>query len=709
MNNSEIEKKILDLKAELKKHNEAYYTFDAPKISDAKYDEMKKNLGEFRQKYPEFFEEKDEVLDVVGAKTLDIFKKIEHSKSMLSLSNAFEKADVVDFSDRIKRFLGFDKKENEVEDLFSFAKNGEELDFFCETKIDGLSFSARYENGELKYVATRGDGKTGEDVTQNVKTIKGFPLVLSAKNAPKVFEIRGEIYMPKSEFVKLNLRQEEVEGKIFANPRNAAAGSLRQLDCEITRSRNLSYFAYSLGDFSDDFICKSQQELMEKLREFGFQIEKHSRLCKNIDEIIALYQQIADSRYQLDYDIDGMVYKVNDFALQRRLGYVASSPRFAIAHKFAAEKSKTEIENIILQVGRTGALTPVAVLKPVNIGGVLVSRATLHNQDEIKRKDVRIGDVVVVARAGDVIPQVLEVDLSKRKNDSYEFVFPRECPVCGSQIIKNEEDVVLRCSGGLNCDAQLKELLKHLVSKDAFDIAGLGKKQIENFFFDGKIRSFCDIFTLEKRNLESVEKLQDKEGFGEKSVENLFFAINQKRKISFERFIYAIGIRYVGITTAKLIAGHFIAYKNFKEKMCAIAKLSPEEMLKNQDFQDFVALDGIGEKMAKAIVEYFGDKKNVKMISDLENEIEVLEAKKIVSNSILSGKSIVFTGTLERMTRQEAKKKAEDLAMKVVGSVSAKTDYVVAGADSGSKLKKAQELGVKVLDEKSWEELIANG
>jgi DNA ligase (NAD+) len=690
----DIKSRIQFLKSELKKHNEAYHTNDSPTISDAKYDALKFELEEIRQKNPEFFDKKDEILDSVGAKTLSIFNKITHKKPMLSLSNAFSKDDIDDFIKRIKRFLGI---ENEKQDLFSFSS---ELDFFCEVKIDGLSFSARFEDGILKHAATRGDGEIGEDVTQNVKTISGFPCEI--KNAPKILEIRGEIYMPKTEFIKLNQFQEENGGKIFANPRNAAAGSLRQLDSEITRLRNLKYFAYGFGEISSDFDCKNQAEFSKKLQEFGFFTEKNSKICKNSDEIMEFYEEIENMRYQLDYDIDGMVYKVNEFNLQNRLGYVANSPRFAIAHKFKAEKGKTKINDIIIQIGRTGALTPVAILEPVNIGGVLVSRATLHNSDEIKRKDIRINDIVWVQRAGDVIPQVVEVDLKARGSDSKEFSFPLNCPVCDSKVIKNEEDVVLRCSGGLKCSAQIKELLKHFVSKDAFDIAGLGKKQVENFFEDGFIASFADIFKLEK----NADKIIQKEGWGQKSIENLFFAINQKRKISFERYIFAIGIRHVGEVTAKMIAGHFENYKNFKEKLTKIAILDNENLKENQDFKDLVNIDGIGEKMAFALVEYFQNPQNVKMIIELENEIEIEDAKKIQTNSIFAKKSIVFTGTLEKMSRPEAKKKAEDLGMKVVGSVSAKTDFVVAGQDAGSKLKKAKELNLTILNEEDWQKML---
>ncbi len=696
----EIEK----LKTEIAKHDLAYHTLDAPLISDAKYDELRKKLDEYRQNFPQFFVE-----EKVGGKTLDLFKKVIHKKPMLSLANGFSSEDISDFIERINRFLGLDKKTENV-DLFNFSAAAK-IAFFCEAKIDGLSFSARFEDGKLVQAATRGDGFEGEDVAQNIKTLRDFPhqLVVSDSNkVPKIFEIRGEIYMSKKDFEELNFRQEEQGAKIFANPRNAAAGSLRQIDSSITASRKLSYFAYSFGEVSPDFVCDSQAQLHQKLREFGFKIEPNSKLCSGLDEMLELYQKIADSRYQLDYDIDGIVYKVNDFVLQERLGFVARSPRFAIAHKFPAQKAKTEIEKIIIQVGRTGALTPVAQLKPVNIGGVVVSRATLHNWDEILRKDIRANDVVLIQRAGDVIPQVLEVDLSKRKPDSVVFAFPKNCPVCNSEIVKTENDVVLRCSGGLSCEAQLKETLKHFVSKDAFDITGLGKKQIENFFAEGKIRSFADIFRLEQNEKTSRNPLRKKLGWGEKSIENLFFAIKQKRKISLEKFVYAIGIRHVGETTSKLLAQHFVSYKNFKEKLINLSALNSWQLAEMQDYKDFVAIDGIGEKMARAVLDFFADQRSLKMLLDLESELEIADAIVKNSTSQFAQKSIIFTGSLNAMTRAEAKKKAEDLGMKVVGSISAKTDFVVAGSDSGSKLKKANELGLKVLSEDEWLKLLKN-
>ncbi len=704
-NISEIKKTIDDLKLEISKHDEAYYRNDAPLVSDAKYDELKKQLENYKTQYPQFFDESDEK---IGAKSLEAFSKVTHSKPMLSLSNAFDKNDLEDFIERISRFLGIDKAAAQL-DLFSFNQSLP-FDLFCETKIDGLSFSARYENGKLIVAATRGDGFEGEDITENIKTIKDFPHHLSGNDLPKLLEVRGEIYMRKSDFAELNKNQEALEKKIFANPRNAAAGSLRQLDPTITATRKLSYFAYSLGEFSDDFICQSQSQLIDNLAKFGFKTEPHSKICSTIDEVMTLYQKLCDQRYEIDYDTDGMVYKVNEFTLQNRLGFVARSPRWAIAHKFPAEKAKTQIEEIVIQVGRTGVLTPVANLKPINIGGVVVSRATLHNQDEIAKKDIRAGDVVLIQRAGDVIPQVLEVDLSKRNSDSLPFQFPSTCPACGYEVKKSSQDeVALRCANGISCSAQLKEALRHFVSKDAFDIVGLGKKQIENFLLEGRIKNFADIFKLEKPQNDLLP-LAQKEGWGDKSAQNLFTAINNSRQISLVKFIYAIGIRHVGEITAKLIAQHFISYKNFKDKMLQLAKINHEERLVNQDYQDFVALDGVGEKMALAILDYFYDPRNIAMLNDLENELEISDVVKIDeknSNNLLFAKSIVFTGSLESMTRAEAKNKAEQLGMKVLGAVSSKTDFVVAGSDSGSKLNKAKELAVKILNEEEWLRLIS--
>ena len=741
----EISKEIIDevnfLKQEIFKHDEAYHTLDSPVISDEEYDKLAIRFEQLKNQFPQLF--LNDSLKI-GGNNLSIFKKIKHTIPMLSLSNGFDAKDIADFITRINRFLGFDKFDNSTvnnklnnpqQDLFdtnnsslNITETNSEtanLNFkvFCEAKIDGLSFSARYLKGKLQYCVTRGDSIYGEDVTKNVSAIKDFILELPVKNPPHIIDIRGEIYMSKSDFAKLNLSNEEKGQKLFANPRNAAAGSLRQLDCEITASRNLKYFVYTIGEYSADFICNSQHQLHEIFKQYGFCVEPNSKICSNQKEILNHYQEICEKRYEIDYDLDGMVYKVDDFDLQKRLGFVARSPRFAIAHKFPSQKAKTVIQDIILQVGRTGAITPVAILKPINIGGVLVSRATLHNQDEIERKDIRINDLVIIQRAGDVIPQVLEVDLTKRDSNSQPFIFPNNCLVCGSQIIKSNDDVVLRCSGGIDCNAQLKETLKHFVSKDGFDIIGLGKKQIENFFNEGRIRSFADIFTLQDREKNSDSPLKDKNGWGEKSLENLFQAINNRRKISLAKFIYSIGIRHVGESIAKMISSHFITFIKFHNFINKYSKFSSLELkkIKNdqqnisqnnlinnfEDYLEFCAIDGIGEKIAHGILEYFADQRNKNMFEDVVKYLEILDEIKIENNSILANKSIIFTGTLENMTRSEAKKKAEDLGMKVVGSISKKTDFVIVGKDSGSKLKKAQDLGLKILNEEEWFQLIS--
>jgi len=722
-----IEKEILFLKQEILRHDEAYHTYDAPKISDDEYDILRKKYEKYKEQYPQLFTDD---LEKIGGKTLQIFGKIKHTQPMLSLANGFSYEDISDFITRINRFLGFDKKNNannsqidlfenlsqEVK-LFNIDEDITPLNFkiFCETKIDGLSFSARYLDGKLQYCATRGDSIEGEDVTKNVITINDFPKILKTANPPKIFEVRGEIYMSKNDFLMLNKKQELEGGKIFANPRNAAAGSLRQLDPTITASRKLRYFVYSVGQYSDDFICQSQNQLHQKFKEFGFCVEPHSVLCKSLNEIIKNYNLICEKRFEIDYDLDGMVYKVDDFDLQKRLGFVSRSPRYAIAHKFPAQKAKTIIQDIVLQVGRTGAITPVANLKPVNIGGVVVCRATLHNQDEIARKDIRCGDTVLIQRAGDVIPQILEVDLSNRSSDSKPFYFPANCLICGSKIIKSDDDVVLRCLGGLNCSAQLQETLKHFVSKDAFDIVGLGKKQIENFFLEERIRSFADIFLLEEREKNSTNPLKEKNGWGEKSLENLFFAINQRRKISLSKFIYAIGIRHIGETIAKTLAQHFISFSKFKNFVDKYANLSREKLanIQNQnqdncdDYREFCAIDGIGEKIVYALMDYFADSLNYKMFDDVVHCLDIQDEIVLSSNSILANKTVIFTGSLEKMTRSEAKKKAEDLGMKVVGAISKKTDFVISGTEAGSKLKKAQELGLKILNEEEWLNLIS--
>ena len=699
--NKTLELEIANLKAEISKHNIAYHQKDEPLISDAEFDKLIIRLNQLEEEIdknaPLF-----DGLDLVGAKPADGFRKIAHRRPMLSLANAFDKADIADFLERIARFLAVsqDKKDEEY-------KKAQE--FFCETKIDGLSFSASYQNGVLLHVVTRGDGEEGEDVTANIKTIKDFPIKLATNNPPQYIEIRGEVYMAKLDFIELNQIQELNGDKLFANPRNASAGSLRQLDSAITAKRKLSYFAYGLGDYSSDFICDSQADFNFCLREWGFVVDDKAKICIGINEIIDFYQEIAQIRYQLPFDVDGMVYKLNDFNLQKRLGFVARSPRFAIAHKFPPEQAKTKIQDIILQIGRTGAVTPVAMLQPVNIGGVLVMRATLHNQEEIARKDIRIGDIVVVQRAGDVIPQIVEVDFNERKFNNVEiFNFPKICPACNSLIIKKDEDVVLRCSGGMKCSSQLKETIKHFVSKDALDIIGLGKKQIDNFFADGLISSFVDIFQLEKRQTDEFYALINRAGWGKKSLDNLWQSINQRRIVVLDKFIYAIGIRHLGETLSKTLAKHFISYQDFKNKMINIAVQPIESRLNNHDYQELVAIDGVGEKIAEALVDFFQDNSHFQMMVDLESELEIIDFKNDKNDSPLANKTVVFTGTLEKMSRMEAKKVAEGFGMKVVGSISSKTDFLVAGEEAGSKLKKAQELNIKILNEDDWLKMISS-
>ncbi len=669
LKDAEIKLELIELEKKIAHHDNLYYQQDKPEISDFEYDKLRQRLEEIERLYPHL-KSVDTPSEKVGAKPLQSFGKITHKIPMLSLANAFSDDDVNDFIERIKRFLNY----------------SDSIVFTVEPKIDGLSFSAMYEDGKLVYAATRGDGSVGEDVTANAKTIKSLPQEISFK---KPIEIRGEIYIAKNDFLTLN-QQREAEGlSLFANPRNAAAGSLRQLDPKVTEKRPLKYFAYAIGYNGGNF-AKTQIETINGFKELGFSINPLTELKDNAEDIIRYYNKIADIRHELEYDIDGVVYKVNDVALQERLGTVSRSPRWAIAHKFKAETATTVLERITIQVGRTGALTPVAELKPVNVGGVIVSRATLHNEDEITRKDIREGDFVVIQRAGDVIPQIVSVDFGKRNANSKVYHFPTECPVCGSHATRIESEAVRRCSGGLICEAQAKERLKHFVSKDAFDIEGLGDKQIESFYDIAMIKNPVDIFTLEERDKNSITKIKNREGWGEKSVENLFAAIRSKRKIGFERFIYSLGIRFVGEVTAKTIAKH---YTNINSLISAI-QTEPLEELKN--------IEGIGDKVACSLHDFFSEEHNLNLIRELLRYIELTEYKPEVISSPISCKTVVFTGTLEKMTRSEAKATAEKLGAKVAGSVSKSTDYIVAGSDAGSKLSKAKELGVTVLSEDEW-------
>ena len=702
----EKQERIEFLKKEILKHNEAYYKNDNPLISDAEYDALKHELIDL-------VGEDDEVVKLVGYKVLDEFKKVEHKQLMISIQDGFNEEDIKNFIEKCARFLGIEEKE---------------LSFFCEPKIDGLSFSARYENGKFVLGATRGNGHIGEDITDNLRAISCFPQKLIG-DFPELIEVRGEVYMAKTDFENLNSKLE----KKFANPRNAAAGSLRQLDTSITASRKLKYFSYTIGEYSEDFSVNSQENLIERLKNMGFSTASPMKLCNSIEEIMQFLDYMGGIRYKLDYDIDGVVIKVNDWGLQKRLGNITHHPRWALAYKFPPQQSITKIEKIDIQVGRTGALTPVARLTPVGIGGVLVSNATLHNKEEIERKDVREGDTVKVQRAGDVIPQITEVILEKRPENSEKFNFPTKCPICGSPLIY--DDIVIRCSGGINCPAQVVEGLKHFVSKKAFDIDGLGEKQIEKFYNEGRIRTFIDIFKLQEReniiekeyipsndlfainsdlhssaeiNMQNYPKIPIRycEGWGDKSVNNLFNAIEKAKNVSLDRFLYSLGIRYLGEVNAKILANYYGNLNNLLEKINLALQKNIFGIRDSHEYEVFIGIDGIGEKVGNSILDYFSNEKNIDRIKELQKVLNIQDyTKKTISNK-LEGKSIIFTGTLKTMTRQEAKARAEELGAKVVGSISAKTDMIVVGEDSGNKLKKAEELGVKILTEDDWLEIL---
>lgn len=680
----EAKKQLEYLAKEIEKADIAYYQNDAPYLDDAAYDKLRRLNDALEAKFPALIRN-DSPSKRVGAMVKSEFKKVELSVPMLSLADIFSEEELKDFIMSIKRFL------NSSDDII----------FTSEPKMDGLSFSALYVNGIFTRGSTRGDGKIGEDITENLKAIRGFPLFLN-KEAPEVFEVRGEVFMSKADFLALNQKNEEEHKKTFANPRNAAAGSLRQLDTRITKERRLSFLVYTWGEVSE-IRWKSQVEFLEYVKELGFPVNPYNKVCHNEQELLDSFETLMENRADLPYDIDGIVYKVNDLELQKRLGFLTRTPRWAIAHKFPAEQAITRLNNIRVQVGRTGALTPVADLEPVNVGGVLVSHATLHNEDEIKRKDIRIGDMVIIQRAGDVIPQVVSVLTEKRSTELPEFQFPTVCPECGAHAIREEDEAVRRCTGGLSCPAQAVERLRHFVSREAFNIEGLGDKVIDEFYKEGIIKTPYDIFTLEERNkpadLFSASQslnLENREGWGKKSVSKLFDAINKSKSISLQKFIYALGIRQVGTATAYLIAKHYHTFTAFMSAMV------------QQDLQLLVSIDGIGPAMAKDIVEFFKEEHNLAVINDLLSVISIEEFEGIANTtSEIFGKTIVFTGTLTTLTRSEAKSKALAFGAKVAGSVSTNTDYVIAGENAGSKLKKAQELGVKVITEEEFNRITA--
>ena len=676
--------------------NKAYHSDDDPMMTDAEFDALKRRNNDIELKFPEH-KKPDSPTEKVGALPSETFSKIKHSKRMFSLANAFEDNDLYDFDEQVRRFLNFGELDP--------------LEYTVEPKIDGLSLSLRYENGKLAFAATRGDGTTGENVTENAKQISDIPQNLPTKI--EVIEVRGEVYMEHKDFEILNKNYDSLGKKIFANPRNAAAGSLRQLDATITAERPLKFLAYAWGELTEPLDI-SQFGAIKKLKNLGFKTNSHTKLCKTIDEALAHYEELSKIRSDLGYDIDGIVYKVDSLNLQDRLGYRSTTPRWAIAHKFPAEYSWTQLEAIDIQVGRTGALSPVARLQPVTVGGVVVSNATLHNQDYIEGrdssgkeirsgKDIRINDWVEVYRAGDVIPKISDVDLTRRHVDSLPYTFPLNCPECGSKAIRDEGDAVIRCTGGIDCPAQAIEKLKHFVSRKAFDIEGLGGKQIELFFADEvlPVKEPADIFTLKLRDQNNLTKLKDRHGFGQKSAKNLFEAIENKKTIEFSRFLFSLGIRHVGENVAKILARHFLSWSKFVESIAI------SQNKESQEYLDLVAIDGIGTTVVSSLLSAFesGSEKNI--INRLANHLNILdEIPPDGENSFISGKTLVFTGTLEKMSRSEAKSLAENFGAKVSGSVSAKTDLVIAGPGAGSKIKKAEELGLKVLDETEWLSLI---
>jgi DNA ligase (NAD+) len=683
-------------------HDKRYYQDDAPSVSDAEYDALRQRNNAIEARFPELIR-KDSPSRKVGVAPTGKFKKVRHALPMLSLDNAFADEDVTDFADRIRRFLKL--------------PDDEKLIFTAEPKIDGLSMSLRYENGKLVTAATRGDSSEGEDVTANIKTLDDVPQTLKGK-IPAICEVRGEVYMLHADFLALNKRQVAAEEPVYANPRNSAAGSLRQKDPAITASRKLRFFAYAWGEMSE-MPEETQSGMVAWLGKIGFPVNPMFRICKSIEDMLAVYNTIEEKRAKLGYDIDGVVYKLDRLDWQERLGFVSRSPRWAIAHKFAAEKATTTVKDIDIQVGRTGALTPVAKLEPVTVGGVVVQNATLHNEDFIKGigpkgeplrdgTDIRIGDTVTIQRAGDVIPQVLGVDLKKRPKTAKPYKFPDKCPVCGSHAVREvnprtgKEDAVRRCTGGLICPAQAVERIRHFVARDAFDIEGFGEKQVEEFFADGTIMEPADIFTLAARDKRASKKLAEREGYGDVSVKNLFDAIEQRRKISLNRLIYSLGIRHVGETNAKLLARHYGSMEMLLKGVTAAGKGHESDA-----YQELNAIGGIGEVVADAIVEFFKERRNREALDRLLDQVAVEEMESVAGNSPVSGKTVVFTGTLEKMTRDEAKAQAERLGAKVAGSVSKKTDYVVAGPGAGSKLKDAQKHGVTVLSEDDWVKLIA--
>ncbi|QKX02215.1 NAD-dependent DNA ligase LigA [Wolbachia endosymbiont of Dirofilaria (Dirofilaria) immitis] len=676
INLENLKRELVKLQMQMNYHDILYHQKNKPEITDAEYDELKRKVAEIEIQLPGIYA----IRKGVGAPPDERFSKVKHQEPMLSLENAYDEQGVERFLSRVKRFL----IENEIEIL-------------CEPKIDGLSFSVVYEDGKFIKAATRGDGFIGEDVTRNVATIKGFPKFLQGVRGR--LEVRGEIYISNSDFLSLN------ENNEFANPRNAAAGSLKQLDANITASRPLKYFAYSLIGGGE----KSQSEVLDRLKALGFCVNEHQSLTSSLDGMLKFYNEVCNYRYSLDYNIDGIVYKINDLILQNRLGNTNKAPRSALAYKFSAVYAKTKLKKIFIQVGRTGILTPVASLVPVNIGGVLVSRASLHNHDEVRRKDIREGDIVIIKRSGDVIPQIDRVEEGSRRIGMPEFVFPEKCPECGSKI--QVERVAIRCPEEFTCRAQVIEKLKHFVSKDAFDVIGLGEKQISFFYNLGLIKKTPDIFALEKKLNEF--NLEGQSGWGKKSLTSLLNAIQSRKVITLDRFIFSLGIRFIGQVTAGLLANYYGSYDVWYNSMIKLVSSdieidigSTEKKTAKSSSDELIGIDGIGKKVVESLKSFFSRERNIKMINDLITYLQILPVISNSSNSVLNNKIVVFTGKLLTMSRGEAKVKAKALGAKISSSLSNKTDYLIVGGDPGSKYKKAVELGVEILDEGQWHRMI---
>ena len=672
------ETRLSALRAKMVDADAAYYQHDAPILTDGEYDALRAEVVAIEAAFPDLVTD-DSPTQTVGAAPTGGFEKVTHARPMLSLSNAFTDEDLVEFFGRVRRFLNLSEEAD--------------VELTCEPKIDGLSASITYEKGKFTLGATRGDGSVGENITANLAVIGDVPKILTGDDVPDILEVRGEVYMAKEDFAAMNAALEAEGKKVFANPRNAAAGSLRQLDPSITASRPLRFFAYALGQVSGD-VGSSHWELLDNLKRWGFVTNPLNRMCSSAEDVLAFYHDIETRRADLGYDIDGVVYKVNRFDYQNRMGQVSRSPRWATSHKFPAERAVTKLNEITLQVGRTGALTPVANLEPVTVGGVVVSRATLHNEDELDRKDIRAGDTVVIQRAGDVIPQVVEVLLDRRPDDSAKFVFPDACPVCGSPTSRPEGEVVRRCSGDLVCSAQVVERLRHFISRDALDIDGFGAKNIEQFYSFGWVKTPADIFTLGEREAE----IATLEGWGAPSAAKLKNAIEARRTIPLDRLMFGLGIRQIGIDTARVLARTYETAENLFgqfDLLVAYDEVANAEML---------AIDGIGPSVVSEARRFFANPDNRAAVDALlaQVTVEAVQAPTIDADSVLAGKTVVFTGTLTQMSRAEAKARAEALGAKVSGSVSKKTDLVVIGLDAGSKAKKAAELGLDTMDEDQW-------